>query len=264
MQGKNWKVVLVLLLALGVLPSGSVGSVREKVVIIFCDVTSSLDLSERNAVADLAANIILNLEPPVRYEVLPIMIETERGKPIISEQVPALVKPSDKAQYRKALAALPAILNREISNLYARANGPGTDPDRSCIINSLERASGIFDQFRSHGKFDLHMVIVSDMLEECKQNPYGVPIRLNRADIQKEIELAAKPAKLGNLAGVRVAVVIPSSGTYSSSYVRPPLRRLADFWRTVFRHSGLEPQQLNNPDMFYFGPGLPERFRRPW
>jgi hypothetical protein len=264
MDGKSWRVAAVLLLASVVWPAGSLGGVREKVVLVFCDITSSLDLSERNAVADLTANIILNLEPPVRYEVLPIMLETERAKPIISERVPVLVKPSDKLQYRKALEALPAYLNKEISALYERANGPGTDPDRSCIINALERASGIFDQYRSQGAYELHMIIVSDMLEECKQSPYGVPIRLNRVDIQKEIELAKKPAKLGNLAGVRVALVVPSGGIYSSKYVRPPLRNLADFWRTIFRHSGLPPQQLNNPDTFYFGPGLPERLRRPW
>lgn len=245
-------------------PASQAQRIREKVVLVFCDVTSSLDPAERKAVADLTARILQNLKPPVRYQVVPILLETEAVAPLMSEEIPALVKPSDKTRYQKTLALLPDYLDRKIATLHTQANGPGKDPNRSCIINSLERATVIFDQHRARPDVDLHLIVVSDMLEECAQSPYGALIRLNKTDIAKEIEMVKKPASVGRLAGVRVALVVPAGETYKPNYVHPPMRELGKFWRAVFQQAGLGEKQLNDPGSFYFGPGLPERLRKPW
>jgi hypothetical protein len=257
---------LAMLIVMSLWPRISEGQgAREKIVLIFCDVTSSLDEGERNAVIELTSRLIQNLKPPVRYQVLPIMLETERARPLLNEKIPSLVKPSDKARYQQALSGIPAYLKQEISTLYAQTNSPGADPNRSCIISSLERAGGIFEQYRTQKNVDLYLFIVSDMLEECERNPYEVPIRLNKTNIKNEIETVKKKViRVGKLAGVQVAMVVPAGRAYTSSYGHPPLRSLGEFWRTVFRQAGFGGAQLSDPEKFYFGSGLPERFQRPW
>lgn len=237
---------------------------REKVVVILCDVTSSLDVGERAAVAELAGSIIRKLSPPVRYEVLPILLDPERARPLISENVPRLVKPSDKERYRRRLAQMPRVIDGQMASLYERVNGPGQDPDRSCIIASIGRAAGFFEQFRGEGAVDLHLIILSDMIEECRENPLGVPIRLNHRDITKEVSIARRPGEFPNLSGVQVALIVPPTSQSLRGEERPSLRMLKTFWAEIMAQHKLSAKELADPDRFYFGSGLPERLKSPW
>lgn len=234
---------------------------RGKVVLIFCDVTSSLNPEERDSVSNLAAQIVQNLDPPVDFQVLPILLDTERSDVLLEGSISSLVKPSDKARLAEKRKRIPAALKKKIAGLYESANRP-SDPNRSCIVNALDRASRIFVQYAQNKNLDLHLIILSDMLEECETSPYG-RILLNKKDIRPEIERAKGSVSLRNLSGVQVALVLPVRNN-GSSYVAPPTGQLEEFWRAVFGKAGLTTAQDDSQGLFYFGAGLPQRMKKPW
>lgn len=264
MYRKSMVILLLCLMALGGNDLLAQGEIQKRVLLIFCDVTSSLGVGEVAKGARLAATIIQNAMPPVRYRVVPIMLSTDSVAPVLDEDVPPLIG-ANRIAYRKALEGLPPHLEEKLKAQYADVNhGPGADPNRSCIINSLERAVPFFEENRKHAK-SLDLVIVSDMIEECAKSPYKQVIQLNRADIQGEIRVAQGRVNLPSLAGVRVTLVIPSAGAADAvKHVRPPVRQLEQFWKAVFSQAGFQPAGMQNVERFYFGPDLPDRYRRPW
>jgi hypothetical protein len=261
-DGKRFLPLAAVCLLSTTLLGASPASSRDRVMLIFCDVTSSLDHSELTTASRLTSEILRNVTPPVHYELFPIMLGTERASPILRQQVPPLDRPSDRRRYTEFLNTLPGALGKELAAIYVGANGQGQDPDRSCIIEALDRAARIFNQLSSAKSLDL--VIVSDMIEECEQNPYGKPIRLNKKDISKEIALVQQRARLPNLSRVRISIVLPTTSLSTPQRPRPPLRSLEAFWRAVLQSCGFTASDLDNPEQFYFGPGLPERFQRKW
>jgi hypothetical protein len=262
MYRKSMVTLLLFLIFFGC--TNAEGQIQKRALLIFCDVTSSLDVGELTTGARLAATIIQNAMPPVRYKVVPIMLNTDSIAPVLDEDVPPLIG-ANRAAYRKSLESLPAYLEEKLKAQYVDVNnGPSADPNRSCIINSLERAAPFFNQYRANAK-ELDLVIISDMIEECRKSPYQQTIQLNRADIRNEIKTAQEKVNLPNLAGVRVILIIPSSSSADTGkHVRPPVRQLKEFWEAVFSQAGFPPASMQNYENFYFGSDLPDRYRKPW
>lgn len=258
-------VIILLLCFFGCSGSdlGAQGEIQKRVLLIFCDVTSSLDVGEITAGAHLAARIIQNATPPVSYRLVPILLSTEGVTAILDEDVPPLIGTA-RVSYRNALVALPALLEEKLKAQYVDVNqGPGKDPNRSCIINSIVRAAPFFRQNRKIAK-ELDLVIISDMIEECARSPYQQTIQLNRGDITKDIRIARGKVDLPSLAGVRVTL-LTFSGSSANARVngRPSPQQLEQFWKTVFSQAGLDPAKEEDRDRFYFGPDLPKWFRKP-
>lgn len=263
MYRKSMVILLLCLMGFGCNNLLAQEQMRKRVLLIFCDVTSSLGVGEVAAGARLAAKIIQNAVPPVRYRLVPIMLSTDSVAPVLDEDVPPQIG-ANRVSYRKALEGLPAFLEDKLKAQYADVNhGQGADPNRSCIINSLERAMPFFNEHRKQAK-ELDLVIISDMIEECAKSPYQQTIQLNRGDIQGEIKIAQGKVNLPSLAGVRVTMVMPSNGYADAKHVRPPVRQLEQFWKAVFSQAGFPLKEIQNTGRFYFGPDLPDRYRRPW
>lgn len=253
-------------LLLGLVILGCAGEAQQevrgpRVALIFCDVTSSLNENQLTAVADLTAQVVRNLEPPVRYQVIPIMMQTEEASPVMDENVPDLTTPSDRQKYKQALQALPAFLRERLSQLYGKVNEPSADPDRSCIVGALSRASGLLEQFDNASSADV--ILISDMIEECKQTPFGFPLRLNKVEIGSEIEKVKSAGALPSLKQARIAFILPASSE-EAIQARPSLRDLRIFWGSVGLKAELSQGDLKDPRRFYLGPGLPERLRAVW
>lgn len=231
----------------------------KKVVMIWCDVTSSLQQSEVGEVAKLASDILDSLPEGTRYILYPIQRETERLKEITSGEVP----PSDpdiddlvKKERRK-------LISNEINKLFEDVNKKKTQPEnRTCILNTLAYTESYFRQFASYKP---ELIFISDMTEQCSTTPMGKPIDLRaglttQKRISQTLQSAQEFPSPPDLSHIRLTIIIP---TTADTYAVPPGQRpsvdnLKKFWGAIFRNCKVPDEVLNDS---YWLSGVPDRFR---
>jgi hypothetical protein len=238
---------------------------KTRVALVFSDVTSSLIPQENKEVAMLTADVLDHLPPGATYAVYPIQIETQRLTPIVEGK--AMVETNEQAniavkdQRRKELIRAIADLYGKIRVVRDHSSPYGKPDNHSCILNTLGFAQDQFRQFADPGRFDLELIYISDMVEECNRTPMHQPIVLARKDISKEITLAQNSALKLNLSNTRVTIIIPSTTeTYLVGH-RPNLDELRLFWEAVLKGCGFSDETLKDERHFYFSAGLPQRFK---
>lgn len=236
--------------------------VKQRVVLIFSDVTSSLLKAESATVANLTSDVIDSLPPGSKFSVVPIQVQPERLSPMKEDQIVATSSPSAevviKQNRRNALTAHIDKLYKEIRELKVPAPVYGSPDNHSCILGTLSYAETYFRQFPGA---DLELIYISDMIEECNETPFGRPINLAQAEIPKEIADAQGLETTYDLGRVRVSVIIPTNDDTYTAGVRPPLSSVKQFWQKVFMKCGFDQEALKSNDRFYFRAGLPERFK---
>lgn len=231
---------------------------KDRVVLIFSDVTSSLVKSEREQVATLTSKVVDGLPPGTRYYVYPVQIEAQKLKAIDEGRIvvenPAMDIATKAARKKK--------ISTEIETLYEKIKSTKRPPDsegnpdyHTCILYTLEFAQDQFKQFDPNADFEL--IYVSDMIEECNTTPMGKPISLLKTNITEEIKLAQKTNLNFRLSHVRVSMIIPATNETYEVGGRPNLSHLRDFWEAVLSKCGFNEQQLAQDEHFYFSSGLP-------
>jgi hypothetical protein len=232
---------------------------RERVVLIFSDVTSSLLESESNEVGTLTSNVVDTLIPGTRYYVYPIQIEAQKLKPMYEGTIIA----QDRGTAKAVNQARRTKISEEIKALYdkiksvKRSDAYGNPDNHTCILYTLEFAQNVFKQF-DQSKTDFDLVYVSDMIEECNTTPMGKPISLGKANISEAIKLAQQTNLNLNLFNARVSMIIPATNDSYVARGRPNVSDLRNFWKAILLHCGFNQEFLESGEKFYFSSGLPK------
>ena len=241
---------------------------KTTVALIFSDVTSSLVPEESRRVATLTADVLDGLPPGAKYAVYPIQVETQRLTTVQEGMVAAgtneqAAASAVKQQRRKELDQAITDLYEQIKRVRDHGSSVGRPDNHTCILNALGFAADQFRQFSDRDKYELELIFISDMIEECNRTPLHRPIALAKRDISNEIELAETTDLSLDLSAARVTIVIPSTvETYQQSQVqRPDMRELQAFWKHILKHCGFDDQSLGDEKRFYFSSGLPQRFK---
>ncbi len=231
--------------------------------IVFCDVTSSLNLDELKNVASLTADLVESLPPGTRYEIYPIQRVTDRVAALTMGSIPFAQGQSDRIQVERGLAALRLQIGKLMDSLYVKVNKPQQVDNRTCLINSLWLASSIIRQHRLRAQTErIDIYYVSDMLEECDNNVAGESIDLvGRKPLEGELKKADKLNLELRLVDVNIAVIVPVAQS-SSDHFHPNQHQLEAFWKTVLTKAGWTREELDNPNRFSWNVGqLPLRLQ---
>ncbi|MFL6278067.1 MAG: hypothetical protein ACJ74G_23000 [Blastocatellia bacterium] len=243
--------------------SGGPQAVKTRVALIFADVTNSLKPEESQQVAQLTAQVVNSLPRRSEFVVYPIQIETQRLSPILRGTVPAAISDKEKQAYELAKAQRDQDLAKKIDALYNEVRKNKED-NRTCILNTLGFAKNFFQQYADPGKYDLDLVYISDMTEECRNTPVHSLIKLNKREINSEIRIIQSLPDGNDLSNVRVTVIIPTAeATYSANQkLRPDMEDLKRFWLAAFNRCGFNQRSfLDNEERLYWSIGLPKRFQ---
>lgn len=229
---------------------------KPQVILFLIDPTNSLTGEENNQVAALATDMFQHLPSGSRYGVYPIQFDAQRVLPIIPDDVvPASFKTDvDKRHYEKKKAELKVAIESKVEDQY-KTDDKIADDRRSCILNMLRFAEKQLKQISRTEALDpekgtYRLVIISDMVEECRDSPLG-EIRLNKRDLTKEIQLADNYTQLTSppdLTNVHITVIFPLTNQSPPDLNRRPSDRdLMAFWEKIFRHCQKKEKWSWNP-----------------
>lgn len=260
---RNRRVVAITLLLaiLSMLACEPIPDPKQRVVLIFSDVTSSLLPSENKEVVDLTCSVIDSLLPGTRYYVYPVQVEPQKLERIYEGVIAA---PSTPAATQALKDARRREIEKKIVELYAlikknRRPGPGSRDNHTCIIYTLEFAQNKFREF-DRKNTDFELVYVSDMIEQCNTTPMGKPISLGQTNISEQIKLAQQTNLNLDLSYSNVSMIIPATSETYTAGGRPSVSDLKNFWEAILSHCGFDKEVLKSSEKFYFASGLPRRF----
>jgi hypothetical protein len=238
------------------------GDPRRKIVFIFCDVTNSLDKSESEKVASMAAGILNSLPAGTEYRLYPILVETDRLTPINDKESLIRPKESDPNLQGGLEKRRQEELTEKLRNLYQITNKNRFD-NRTCILNALSFAGNQLNDFPKD-KYDRELVIISDMFEECNDTPLKRKIDIRKPDINEELKLAESSPQMADLSSVVVTIITPATEDTYMNYepgTKPPMSSLKDFWGKIFTHCNVPPEAQKDPEKYFWSNGiLPRRF----
>jgi hypothetical protein len=236
-----------------------------KVILLWCDVTSSLKDLESEEVSSLASAVLDHFPQGTKYVLYPI--QTETGRPVaIIKSGPSL---EDLSSNDNSDGEAPADVDRatfikdEIKRLYKLNKEKHPDDRRTCILNALDVSAKFFSQFDE--RYDPELVFVSDMIEDCRNTPLHQSVHLDKQPFAKTIKLVDSFASPPNLSKLRITIIVPTAKDTSTvpAGQRPDPRDLERFWKTVFVKCRFNQNDLTNNERFYWSPeGLPERFKQ--
>ena len=231
------------------------------ILLILVDVTKSLEASEVQQVAALAADVLDRFPPHTDYVVYPIQRETERPTTIDEShpKEPYVARKDDEKAQRRVR------LRETIGRHYEEVNKDQKQPvDRTCILNTLNLAAKHFHETTARFSVEaaktacMELVIISDMIEHCRHSP-DVLIDLQKP-IAKNLELAGSISTIPNLSAIKISIIIPTAESSTPfAQNRPRLADLEAFWNSIFLRAGFDENRLRE---FNWLPTLPGRFER--
>ncbi len=256
--------ILVMVLLFTACPEVDPPDERERVILIFSDVTSSLVPSESQQVAALTSSIVDSLPPGTRYFIYPVQIEAQKVEPMYEGTIlppDAPLAPTERAAREDKLKHKIEELYNLIKSVKQTSDIHGKPDNHTCILYTLEVAQNKFKQFNQTNT-DFELIYVSDMIEECNQTPLGRPISLVQTNMPEAIKLAENTDLKLDLSYANVSMIVPVTIDTYKTRGRPNLSDLRKFWEATLLHCGFTQDTLNNKQKFYFDPGLPLRFQQ--
>lgn len=236
-----------------------------KVVLLWCDVTSSLKDLESGEVSSIAAAILDHFPQDTKYVLYPI--QTETGRPVaIIKSGPSLEDPPSNDNSDGAAPAnvdRASFIKKEVKRLYQENKQKHPDDRRTCILNTLDVSAKFFSQFDD--RYDPELVFVSDMIEDCRNTPLHQGVHLDKQPFAETIKLVDSFASPPDLSKLRITIIVPTAKDTSTAPAgqRPDPRDLERFWKTVLVKCRFNQSDFTNQERFYWSPeGLPERFKQ--
>lgn len=229
------------------------------VVLIFCDLTASVDSSSIRKVARDAYNLIFVFPYQTRLIIYPID-ESPFVKPILDFTYPSKATKNSQIHKNKiwirnvARSAYDSIINlyhAEYSN-----SKTGSRPI-SCIMRSLETAHCQFMQFKdvSGKKYSYELIYLSDMLEECGTSPVG-PVAFTKKYFRNSLERLEAYQPEFDLSYANVSIII-SVEQYAMESAYISYEELKTAWKKVFMKVGFSAERIEG---FNFLPTIPPKF----
>ena len=221
---------------------------RLRTFVIFADVTRSLSGEEQSSVVRNVQRVIDIVPPESRVYVFPVLEDVQRAGALFEGEMAAVQSTSDAvaADQQRALWR-----NTIAQKLTAMFNGPATGRKLTCISGALQKA----DEVLADATKEAEVIIVSDMLEDCKESVLGGVLKLEKTSIVDEIRRAKSlpPAPLLNLNGASVTAILPTVPTSTQTVARPPVSSLKTFWRAILDRCG------DKASNYRFGTEIPQR-----
>ena len=232
-----------------------------KNIVLFCDMTTSLDSISISTLAQYSRRLINELPWGSKIEVYPINNSTF-SKAIFKEEIAPFpesgltsdVNKAKKLRYIKALQ-----LEKEILKRYGYEKKDTINQYQSCIITSLESIHGLLKS-RKDNK-NTHVVFFSDMVEQCLVSSAG-PIymctniknrRPDKKEILQKIEKKYNPDfNLKDLIDNRISIVITSDKKEEHRCLLD--KDLKEIWQRIFEKVGYSKEDFIS---FHFNQGLP-------
>jgi hypothetical protein len=132
------------------------------------------------------------------------------------------------------------------------------DDNRTCILNALNFAANQFKQQFPADEYDRELIIISDMLEECSDSPFGRLVNIRKPDITQELKLADEFPEGNDLSSVKITIITPVT---LETYVRhapgkePPMAELQKFWGAIFNRCKVTPEAQQKADLYGWSNG---------
>lgn len=221
---------------------------RPRTFVVFADVTLSLSPEEQASVIRDVQLVIDIVPPKSRLYVFPILEDVQRAGAIFTGETGEVQSTSDAvaadqqhALWRNAIAM----------KLKAMFNGSPSGRKATCISGALQKA----DEILADKDSEAEVIIVSDMLEDCKESILDGVLNLEKPSILDEIHRARSlpPTPLLHLNGASVTAILPTVPTTKQNVLRPPVNTLKAFWRAVLDRCG------DQPSNYRFGTEVPQR-----
>jgi|GEM_PF-6043911 len=215
-------------------------------IIIFEDLTMSLASDETNKAQAIVDEIIEKTPGGTDVVIIPICENTD----LAPDKTFTMPFPEGTSAYaeREALAARNQ-LKKEIHAFIqevARTNALRREYS-SCISPALRRANTVMRVPQGKVQWKTDVIIVSDMVEECRASVLGQPVRLKLAGHQfdEAQRLVGHTQPLPALPGANVFVMIPKAmSTIVEDPTYPKPHQVKDFWERLFARSGVTGDRL--------------------
>lgn len=205
-------------------------------LLLFVDMTLSLNSDQSKRTVELAKQLLHGKRNYSSIAVYPIGAADQAPEPILSEIVKEHV-----SEHNRQLQKWDKRLDESVQEYKSNAH--------TCIMDSIEFAS---KQMASDQPKDssTDLVFITDMIEDCPSTPLGVPTRLDKPTIKREIELASR-FPTGRIKVTKAHVFILYPGDVEDRGPRKPrIDDLEQFWRTFV-------SRCDNPNVMISLSGLP-------
>lgn len=229
------------------------------VVLIFCDLTTSVDPSSIKKVARDAYNLILSFPHNTKLIIYPID-ESPFVKPILDFTYPSKATKSSEIHKNKTIVKRAAKFAYDtILQLYQDEYSSDKAGNRaiSCMMRSLETAHSQFLQYKNvkGNNYSYELIYLSDMLEECSTSPVGAIFFTKQyfKDALKKLD-TYKPDFDLSYADVTIIISVEQYAT-ASAYIS--YEELKNAWKNVFIKAGFSAEQFSG---FNFLPTIPPKF----
>ena len=242
---------------------------QKKSILMFVDLTGSMEKTGVELVAKKAATILLSLAPGSQVNVKLIDDHADIHESLFLETIPVIEKNTgtSKMKYKKDVQLLSQELEMKINRRYKYRDS--LDVLNSCVINTVPHAYRYFVR-KGFGTYQKELVYLSDMIEMCDGEAGAIYMASSNgksavSSILNQIDknFNADSLNLKSVIGNNVSVILTSSnskGTSSySSLKRDEIRKV---WEEIFRRAGYEKKDID--EYFNFGTEIPVRFSIPY
>lgn len=230
--------------------NGGGAEAASKTVVLWWDVTRSLQEAEKDTGLDWAVKVISDLPPGTSYYLLPIHSETQRPAPLDQGKIPPLPSREVAILFRGEVKKRVLKNVKELKDSIQADKGGGgyvQRDRRTCILNTINYSASIIGNRSEQSQPEI--IYISDMIEDCfhqgLRGGKGGYIQLTQPDIDTQIGLAQLLHYDDGLKNARVTVAVPTATSGSAPYQRPDMEGLKKFWRAVFEKCGLNPENLH-------------------
>lgn len=230
-------------------PAKSTQPWRPRTTLLFVDVTSSLTQLQIDRVIETSNAIIQGMRDGSTLYVYAIQSDPH-AVPFREHQFVRAANRSQRNRAHADLIRLKAEVSKEIFDLYCSINWndertkkacrerhvlPRPQNDlRSCILGTLTHISRKIEDLEDAKKGPVHVIYVSDMIEECERNPLGEMIKLTHRDLTSDVGNVAKFRSLPDFGGARITVIVPRALDEQRDSRLPSFDDLRSYWGAVF------------------------------
>lgn len=232
-HGRFWLVLLVFgLLISGCRGNGEEEPPEERSVFVFLDVTTGQIETDTTTVKDVTRRIIDTAPYGVKLRISPVVAATERAA-TVEVTIPLPTKRSkceDASQARERG-------KKEAVNMIEDVHAMQKETPkvaRSCLLNTVARLNAHVTQEIRDKEGPVRALYVTNMVEECKGTPFGIPVFLTEEKIgQAEAALDTVEANNINLERLDklIFVRLTSQDVATNSDLQ---NRRSRYWERVF------------------------------
>lgn len=253
-------------------------TIKPSLILVFCDVSNSVDSSSIKNVISKAKMIISALSDGSKIVIYPIddndypekILELSSPKNKEDDNFTGILKEQvdkdKKTQLEKLLNEKAVELETKINSRYEEILNDKSSKHRSCIFNTFSKINEFFKNEDSE-KYNFEVIYLSDMIEQCNSNVGSVficggkkgDLPTKKEEVLKNIDTNLLPTiNLKKLIGKNISIVITTKMMGSSDYKCLSPQNHLEIWEKAFGKAGYTKEEF---ELIPFGDDLPNRFK---